>query len=841
MPAREETNIQAVLGPTNTGKTFLAIDRMLGHASGMMGFPLRLLARENYDRAVRVAGPAAVALVTGEERIVPPTARYFLCTVEAMPLDRAVEFLAIDEIQLCADPERGHVFTDRLLHARGMAETMFLGAETVAPLLRRLVPDVRIQRRERLSRLTYTGPRKLARLPPRSAVIAFSGADVYALAELVRRQRGGAAVVLGALSPRTRNAQVAMYEAGEVDYLVATDAIGMGLNMAIDHVAFAALAKFDGRNVRRLVPAEMAQIAGRAGRSMNDGTFGPTGTVPAFEPYLIEAMEQHRFETLKRLYWRSAALDFASPEALVASLEVPPPSEVLRRAGEGSDHLALVAALADPAVRPLVDSPATVRLLWDACQIPDFRKDFSDGHPRLVARVFDHLVRDRRIPEDWIARSLDRLDRTDGDIDTLVGRIAHVRTWTYVSHRPGWLDDSVGWQGRTRALEDKLSDALHERLTQRFVDRKTAALMRRLRAAIGGETEPLAAVTGDGRVVVEGEAIGRVEGFRFAAGEAPEGRLRSAANRVMREAVGGRVAALERAGDAELALDVSADGAGLVLWQGAGVARLVRGGAVLHPAVDVIASDLLDQRARERVRRCLQAWLDRYLACELAPLFRLEAAALGGVARGIAYRVVQGLGCAVREGRPGDDALPDKGPDRKALARAGVRLGTATLFLPNALGPRTAALRALLWSLQRDRPWPGPLPVRGALALSVDPSVPADWYLALGYRPAGPLAVRAEALERMLVEVRKLARQGPFVAVPALRTMIGADEANFAAVLRALGFRARLGEDGVNVGGPAAAGAKGGGGRPVRSPRRSTQPIDPDSPFAALARLRRAR
>ncbi|MBM3559492.1 MAG: hypothetical protein FJX53_06405, partial [Alphaproteobacteria bacterium] len=525
MPAREETRIQAVLGPTNTGKTFLAIDRMLGHASGMMGFPLRLLARENYDRAMRVAGAAAVALVTGEERIVPPTARYFLCTVEAMPLDRIVEFLAVDEIQLSADPERGHVFTDRLLHARGAAETMFLGAETVAPLLRRLVPEVRIQRRERLSRLSYTGPRKLARLPPRSAVIAFSAADVYALAELVRRQRGGAAVVLGALSPRTRNAQVAMYEAGEVDYLVATDAIGMGLNMAIDHVAFAALAKFDGRNVRRLAPAEMAQIAGRAGRSMNDGTFGPTGTVPAFEPHLIEAIEQHRFETLKRLYWRSAALDFASTEALVASLEVPPPSDVLRRAGEGSDHLALVAALADPAVRPLVDRPAAVRLLWDACQIPDFRKDFSDGHPRLVARVFGHLARDGRIPEDWIASSLDRLDLTDGDIDTLVGRIAHVRTWTYVSHRAGWFDDAVGWQGRTRALEDKLSDALHERLTQRFVDRKTAALLRRLRTAVGGETEPLAGVTGDGRVVVEGEAIGRVEGFRFATGEAPEGRL----------------------------------------------------------------------------------------------------------------------------------------------------------------------------------------------------------------------------------------------------------------------------------------------------------------------------
>ncbi|MEK9662314.1 MAG: helicase-related protein, partial [Alphaproteobacteria bacterium] len=473
MPGVDSPSIKAVLGPTNTGKTYLAIERMLGHESGMMGFPLRLLARENYDRVVRLRGASSVALITGEERIVPPRPRYFLCTAEAMPLDRRVAFLGIDEVQLCGDPERGHIFTHRLLHARGTEETMFLGAETIAPLIRQLVPEAEFERRERFSKLSYAGYKKLTRLPPRSAVIAFSAAQVYALAELLRRQRGGTAVVLGALSPRTRNAQVAMYEAGEVDYLVATDAIGMGLNMAIDHVAFSSLAKFDGHGVRRLHANEIGQIAGRAGRHMADGTFGPTAELDPFEPELVRALEEHQFENLRRLNWRSADLDFVSLDALKRSLEAPPPSHLLKRARAADDYNALVAMIADPAICDMATTPDQVRLMWDICQVPDFGRDLHDGHRRLVARLYRFLAGGGTIPEEFVARAVGRLDRIDGDIDTLVGRIANVRTWTYVSHRGEWLDDADGWQERARALEDKLSDALHERLTQRFVDRKT--------------------------------------------------------------------------------------------------------------------------------------------------------------------------------------------------------------------------------------------------------------------------------------------------------------------------------------------------------------------------------
>ena len=448
----------AVLGPTNTGKTHLAIERMLGHDSGMIGFPLRLLARENYDRIRRIKGDGAVALVTGEERIVPAHPRYFVCTVEAMPLDRQVSFLAVDEIQLVGDRERGHVFTDRLLHARGRWETMFMGSDTIRPLLRKLVPEAEIVERPRFSTLTYTGPRKVTRLPPRSAVVAFSVSDVFELAELVRRQRGGTAVVLGALSPRARNAQVAMYQAGEVDYMVATDAIGMGLNMDLDHVAFAKLSKFDGNGPRRLTAAEIAQIAGRAGRHMNDGTFGTTADVGPLDQEIVEAVENHRFDPLTSVWWRNAALDFRSPQQLLRSLDAPPPVPVMLRVREADDQLALAALLRQPEIARRATHPGAVRLLWDVCQIPDFRKVMSEHHARLLGQIWHHLMSPaERLPNDWVASQIVRLDRVDGEIDTLVQRIAHIRTWTYITHRAGWLADSGGPLAGARSSPSKTS------------------------------------------------------------------------------------------------------------------------------------------------------------------------------------------------------------------------------------------------------------------------------------------------------------------------------------------------------------------------------------------------
>jgi len=489
-----------VLGPTNTGKTHFAVERMLAHKTGLIGFPLRLLAREIYDRIVIERGAGQVALITGEEKIQPKTARYWVATVEAMPEDLDVDFLAVDEIQLAADRERGHVFTDRLLRARGAFETVFLGADTIRPLLKRLVPEAEVITRPRFSTLSYVEPSKVTRLPKRSAVVAFTARDVYVFAELIRRQRGGAAVVLGSLSPRTRNAQVALYQEGEVDYLVATDAIGMGLNMDLGHVALASTVKFDGRETRELTTPEIGQIAGRAGRHMQDGTFGTTIDVGDLDARLVELIENHDFPAIRELRWRHAELDFSSLEVLLESLDVAPPFECLRKTGNALDHISLKTLSRKEWVQKRVTERASIERLWSVCQIPDFRKTLTESHLSLLETVFHHLSEHQRLPTDWVADQIARLERTEGDIDALTTRLAHVRTWTYMTHRSEWLEDPVHWQERARAVEDRLSDALHERLTQRFVDRRTQILLKSLQ-----EDGPLGAVDDEGVVMIEGQ------------------------------------------------------------------------------------------------------------------------------------------------------------------------------------------------------------------------------------------------------------------------------------------------------------------------------------------------
>ncbi len=818
-PVGDEPRVVAVLGPTNTGKTHLAIERMLGHRSGMIGFPLRLLARENYDRIARLKGANSVALITGEERIVPPAPRWFVCTVEAMPLDRDVAFLAVDEIQVAADRERGHIFTDRLLHARGYAETMFLGSETARPLIRKLVPGAEFIARPRFSQLSYRGPSKITRLPRRSAVVAFSAADVYGIAELVRRQRGGAAVVFGALSPRTRNAQVAMYQAGEVDYLIATDAIGMGLNMDIDHVAFAELVKFDGRAPRRLSVAELAQIAGRAGRHMSDGTFGTTAEVGGLDPATVEAIEQHRFPNLTALFWRNADLDFRSPASLLASLERRAPSPELIRMREADDHMTLVALMRDSTITGLAQDRDGVRLLWDVCQIPDFRKTLGDAHPRLVGQIFRRLRHGSgRLPTDWIAGQVARLDQVEGDIDALLVRLAHVRTWTYVSHHPAWLDDAAHWQARTREIEDRISDALHERLTQRFVDRRAAALTRRLNDG----AELLSAVTAEGDVLVEGQFAGRLEGFSFVADATAKDSARallSAANRAVRRDVGDRVRRFTGSEDEAFALDDR----GQLLWQGQPIARLAAGEHALAPKVELLPSDLLDSQHREAVRRRLGEWLMRHLHGRLRPLYRLEKALLTGAARGIAFELASALGAVPRRRvAPLIRTLARK--DRKAMSDGGVVIGEAAVFLP-AL-KRDARLRALLWSIANGRLLP-PLP-EGRLSLPRRRDLPPELMAACGYLPAGPLYVRVDRLERLAGAVRRLARQGPFHITPDLAGLIAAGPGELAGVLDALGYTGS--GEGDRLFSPKGAKARRKRGRPP--PARGTH-----SPFAELRRL----
>jgi len=781
---RDGSRLVAILGPTNTGKTHLAIERMLDHRSGMIGFPLRLLARENYDRVVKLKGARAVALITGEEKILPPNPSYFVCTVESMPLDRPVEFLAVDEIQLCADRERGHVFTARLLHARGFKETMFLGADTIRPLMRRLVPDAEYVSRPRFSTLSYSGHKKVTRLPPRSAVIAFSIADVFSLAELVRRQRGGTAVVMGALSPRTRNAQVGMFQAGEVDYLVATDAIGMGLNMDLNHVAFARLAKFDGRGLRRLSAAEIGQIAGRAGRHMSDGTFGTTADEGPLDPEIVSAVEAHKFEPLTRISWRNTALKFNTMGALLNSLDEPPRTPGLIQTRDADDHQVLRALSRNAEVAALATNPGAVRLLWEVCQIPDFRKMMSDSHARFLGQCFLHLAGPgERLPTAWIAGQIAQLDRVDGDIDTLMTRIAHTRTWTYITHRPDWVDNAADWQERARGIEDRLSDALHESITQRFVDRRSALLVRHL----ASEGELLASVDKDGEVQVEGSYVGRLDGFRFipdATDNAESRMLATAANRVLRSEIGTRSRRLATDPDDVFAIDP----AGNLLWRGGQVGRLAAGDGPLTPRVDVLAGNFLEGPARERVRQRLHLFVKTEIERRLAPLFALRDLLLSGVGRGLAFQIVDALGC-LPAAEAGDQLRLLDHAGRRALGRAGVRFGSESIYLEPLLGAESVRFRALLWAVRQGRPAPR-LPGARSLgkAIAVDPALPASFYAALGRRVVGGLAIRPDRLERLAAAARS--RKGPFAVDAELAGFSGVALADLPQVLAGLGYRA---------------------------------------------------
>jgi ATP-dependent RNA helicase SUPV3L1/SUV3 len=818
---RAPSVVKAVLGPTNTGKTHLAVERMLGHGTGMIGLPLRLLAREIYDRIVKARGARAVALVTGEEKIVPPRPQYWVSTVEAMPLSIPVDFLAVDEIQLCADPERGHVFTHRLLHARGTAETMLLGAATAAPLVRRLLPDVQIVSRERFSDLRYDGAKKLTRLPRRSAVVAFSTEAVYAIAELIRRQRGGAAVVMGSLSPRTRNAQVALYQSGEVDFLVATDAIGMGLNMDVDHVAFAGLRKFDGRRTRWLHAQEIGQIAGRAGRFRKDGTFGVTGDAPDLDEDLIEAVENHAFEPLTAAEWRNPKLDFSTLAELQRSLAQAPGRDGLKLAAEALDERTLRRLAEDEDVRRRVRSRENLFVLWDACQIPDFRRTTLDEHAGLSRAIFQHLTeRDRRIPEDWMAGHFAGLDHGTGDIDALAGRLASVRTLAYVANRPNWLRDPAHWQGRTRELEDRLSDTLHEKLMQRFIDRRTSALMSALRV----REEVLAGVAPDGEVTVEGHVVGRLQGLRFEqerGGSALEDKaLRAAGQRAVAPEVARRLGQLAAEPDNAFALQPD----GLVLWRGEAAAQLADC-TPFAPRVRLFG-DMGSAPVRERAARRLEAFVAAEAGRRLGALKRLteavESGRLKGLARGVAYRLVESGGVLDRrEIEPDLRALSQA--ERRDLRQLGVRIGAHSVYLPRLLTPgaRGFALAFVQagWSPPTDR-------------LSRLPAArpgPSD-LAARGLRAVGQYAAPVEALERLDGLLRAAPKQqGGAVLSEQAREELGWSQAEAGEVMRALGY--------APVRKPAP-------GEPVAWRKRrpgveapAPRPRPADSPFGVLAAL----
>src|SRR6201994_3548027 len=743
--------VTAVLGPTNTGKTHLAIERLLAHSSGMIGLPLRLLAREVYNKIADRAGVESVALITGEEKIKPRPPRFWVSTVEAMPRDIDVSFLAVDEIQIAADLERGHVFTDRILHRRGRDETLLLGAATMRPIIERLLPGANIVTRPRLSQLEFAGDRKITRQPRRTPIVAVSAHEGYAIAELIKRQHGGAAVVLGSLSPRTRNAQVEMFQNGDVDYLVATDAVGMGLNLDVDHVAFASDRKYDGYQFRRLNPAEFAQIAGRAGRATRNGTFGTTGRCAPFEPELVNALQNHTFESVKVLQWRNSRLDFSSIGALQVSLALSPSHETLTRAPIAEDLRVLDHAARDGDVREMAVGAAAIEGLGGACQIPDYRKIAPAAHAELVTTLFGFLMKRGRIPDAWFGAQVDQANNVSGDIDTLSGRIAQIRTWTFVANRPDWLSDPEHWQGITREVENKLSDALHERLTERFVDRRTSVLMRRLRENAVLNTE--IGKTGD--VVVEGHVIGRLDGFMFAPDAAEAGSEAKALQAAAQKALPGEIdAPAEKLGaGADGQFVLTSDGT--IRWTGDAVAKLVAADAALHPRLRVISDERLTGAPREAVQNRLDLWLKTHITKLLGPLFDLSKAEdVTGIARGIAFQLIEALGVLERTKISAEMKDLDQ-PSRASLRKYGVRFGAYHIYVPALLKPAARALASLLWALKLDNvdmsalSGAQHLAGSGRTSFPVDKSLDRDAYRVLGYKQCGERAVRVDILERL--------------------------------------------------------------------------------------------
>jgi len=800
-------NIVAVLGPTNTGKTHLAIERMLAHKTGMIGLPLRLLAREVYDTVCARKGEQYVALVTGEEKIIPANARYWICTVEAMPADLAVEFLAVDEIQLCADYERGHVFTDRLLHRRGTSLTMFLGSDTIRNVLEDLVPAARFENRHRLSKLTYAGQKKVSRLPPRSAIVAFSSEMVYSLAELLRRQRGGAAVVMGSLSPRTRNAQVALYQSGQVDYLVATDAIGMGLNMDIDHIAFAATHKFDGLSRRHLTIAEMGQISGRAGRYKNDGTFGVTAEAHELDIDTIEHLENHQFEPVKIVQWRNRNLNFASPDHLIASLKAYPNRQGLARSRTAADIEALEILSRNEEITGSISQADDVELLWQVCQLPDYRNISAHNHAGIIAKIFHFLMSPAAcIDDDWFARQLSYCDRTKGDIDTLSNRISHIRTWTFVANRSKWIKDPLHWQEQAREIENKLSDALHEALTLRFIDRQTSQLMRRLRQ----REDFMSTIEQDGSVIVEGETIGRLSGFRFIAkpGNAENSSaLKAAAAKTVGDEIEARATSVVAMPDQELHLSAE----GKIIWQEAEIGALTAGDSILRPKLSLLADDYLQGADRDAVIFRLQKFLDRHIATVLEPLYNLkEDETITGLARGVAFTITENLGVIERSEIASDVKTLDQNM-RGMLRKHGARFGAYHIFIPILLKPAPTQLRLLLWGLWQekqnglDRSKLPEVPGQGLTSAPADMTAPVAFYQIAGFKVCGSRIVRIDMLERLGDMIRKRVfwrpaidteqrpegsvEGGGFSVIADMMSLVGCSGDQFSDILTALGYK----------------------------------------------------
>ena len=786
--------VTAVLGPTNTGKTHLAVETMLGYESGIIGFPLRLLAREIFDKCTHKVGVEKVALITGEEKIIPKSPKYYICTAESMPTDIPVDFIAIDEIQMCTDHERGHIFTDRLFNARGDKLTMFLGSHTMKHVIKSLINDVEFVNRNRYSKLTYSGYKKISRLNPKTALIAFSVDEVYAMAELVRRQKGGAAVIMGSLSPKTRNSQVELYQSGDANFLVATDAIGMGINMDINNVSFSNLRKFDGKKTRKLNLSEISQIAGRAGRHINDGTFGITGECKQLTSDEIERLEKHELNNIDVLYWRNSEINFNSLDSLVVSLEKKTNNEFLRRISDCEDEKVLkflIKNREDQKIK-INDSKDCVKTLWECCQIPDFSKKTYGNHINIVKKVFEFLTsKSGKVTNDYMKKQLEHLDRYDGNIDTLANRISNVRTWSYVANKKGWANNSDYWVERTKDIEDKLSDKLHQELTKSFVDKRISVLSRSLKQDISLATE----IKNENEVIIDGQYMGRLNGMRLDL-DLKSGSLKTdikslkkAARQAIAPELMKRVSNIINSDVFELNDDHK------ICWMENPIAYISKGKNYLNPKLELLVDEAIDFESKEKLRTYLEKKLHSLIASELSDLVNLSRGKFkNNYVRALCYQLFENNGIIKRE-KIHQMIKNISKEDRLDLRRAGVKIGRYHIFLPKMLKPSAVDLRVKLWKLYFPEDKKYAIPKSGLNFLKNETSKNNKFLLVCGYENFSNFYIRVDILERFFIKVIEKSKNGTFEIDSDMINLIGCSKENFFKLLELMNYKSKKDEN----------------------------------------------
>ena len=778
--------ITAILGPTNTGKTHLAVDTMLQYESGIIGFPLRLLAREIFDKCVKKIGPERVALITGEEKIVPSTAKYFICTVESMPKDLMVDFIAVDEIQMCTDHERGHIFTDRLMNFRGEKLTMLLGSHTMNGIIKNLVPNIDFVTRERYSKLSYSGYRKISRLNRKTAVIAFSIDEVYSIAELIRRQKGGAAIIMGSLSPRTRNSQVELYQSGDVDFLVATDAIGMGINMDIDNVSFSNFNKFDGKKTRRLNLSEISQIAGRAGRHINDGTFGTTGQCENLSSEDVEKMENHHLENVKKIYWRNSDLDFENFENFINSLEKKPNHADLIKIYDCEDEKVFKFMVKNQNDVKIENKKEIIKILWECCQIPDFAKKTYGQHIEVVKKVFSFLIDKKgKVPNTYMKEQLKELDKYSGNIDALANRISNIRTWSYVANKKNWVENQDYWVERTKTLEDKLSDKLHEELTKSFIDKRISILSRSLKQDIVLGTE----ITAQSNVIIDGQFIGKLEGLKlnldFKSGSLDTDlkSLRKAARQAIAPELMRRVIKILKTQDLRLDSDHK------IYWTDNPIAYLSAGKDYLNPQINLIVDEAIDAESKEKLKFYLESWISNLIKKELADLVNLNSSnTKNNYVRALCFRLFENNGIIKRD-LINQVTKNLSQEDRSILRRKGVKIGRYHIFLPRMLKPSAVTLRVTLWKIFFQDNRLSILPKFGLNFFINENKKDKEFLLICGFENFDKFYIRVDILERLFLKIIEISKNGKFAINAEMMNLLGCTKESFIKLLKFMEYK----------------------------------------------------